>query len=74
MNSSLATSSAKQIAPTFRPELTPEVFVQPAFLKILARSPSESELAASLAYLEQQPKREYFITALINLNDFVMIR
>lgn len=74
MNSSLATASAKQIATTFEAELTPEEFVSMAFLKILARQPDESELKVSLAYLEEQPNREHFITALINLNDFVMIR
>ena len=33
-----------------------------------------AELAESLAYLNEQPKREHFIHALINLNDFLMIR
>lgn len=74
MNSPLATMSAKQIATTFKADLAPEMFVQTAFLKILARRPSESEFTVSLAYLKEQPTREHFITALINLNDFVMIR
>ena len=41
---------------------------------ILARPPAQAELAESLAYLKTQPKREHFIHALINLNDFLMIR
>ncbi len=74
MNSPLATASAKQIATTFKADLGREEFVRTAFLKILARQPNESELAVSLAYLKDNPAREYFITGLINLNDFVMIR
>lgn len=74
MNSPLATSSAKQIATTFKADLDTKEFVRVAFLKILAREPSDSELAASLSYINKQPNREHFITALINLNDFVMIR
>ena len=43
-------------------------------ISLLARKPNETELTVSLAYLEKQPNREHFINALINLNDFVMIR
>ena len=74
MNSQLATASAKQITTTFNSALTREAFVQAAFLKLLARQPNETELTVSLAYLEKHPNREHFINALINLNDFVMIR
>ena len=54
--------------------MSPKAFVRAAFSKILARPPAQAELAESLAYLEVQPKREHFIHALINLNDFLMIR
>ena len=74
MNSQFATASAKQITTTFNSALTREAFVQAAFLKLLARQPNETELTVSLAYLEKHPNREHFINALINLNDFVMIR
>ena len=74
MNSQTAAASAKQIAAVFGPEMSPEAFVRAAFSKILARPPAQAELAESLAYLEVQPKREHFIHALINLNDFLMIR
>jgi len=74
MNSQTATVSAKQIATTFNPDMSPEAFVRNAFLKILARPPIEAELAESLSYLQDQPKREHFIHALINLNDFLIIR
>ena len=74
MNSPLATGSAKQIVTTFNADLSMEEFVRTAFLKILARQPNNSELTVSLSYLDKHPTREHFITALINLNDFVMIR
>ena len=43
-------------------------------MKILAREPAEAELAESLSYLRDEPRREYFVHALINLNDFLVIR
>ncbi|HBO50842.1 MAG TPA: hypothetical protein DD471_02575, partial [Planctomycetes bacterium] len=74
MNSQTATASAKQIAATFKPGMSSEAFARAAFLKILGRQPAEAELAESLAFLEEQKKRDYFIHALINLNDFLVIR
>ena len=74
MNSQTASTSAKQIAAEFETNMSPEAFVRAAFSKILARPPVPVELAESLAYLNEQPKREHFIHALINLNDFLMIR
>ena len=74
MNSQTASTSAKQIGAEFETNMSPEAFVRAAFSKILARPPVPVELAESLAYLNEQPKREHFIHALINLNDFLMIR
>ena len=74
MNSQTATAAAKQIAETFNPDMNPKAFARAAFMKILAREPAEAELAESLSYLRDQPRREYFIHALINLNDFLVIR
>ena len=74
MNSETATTSAKQIAATFSPDMNSGEFVRAAFLRILAREPAEAELAESLSYLRDQPRREHFIHALINLNDFLVIR
>ncbi|MBT6721749.1 MAG: DUF1553 domain-containing protein [Planctomycetaceae bacterium] len=74
MNSPLATAAAKQIATTFHADLTQEEFVRAAFLKVLGRQPNDSELTVSLTYLKEKAAPEYFIAALINLNDFVMIR
>ena len=74
MNSQTAAVSAKQIAAVFEMNMSPDAFVRAAFLKILARPPAPAELVESLAYLKAQPKREHFVHALINLNDFLMIR
>ena len=74
MNSQTAAASAKQIAAVFEPNISSEALVRAAFSMILARPPAQAELAESLAYLKAQPKREHFIHALINLNDFLMIR
>lgn len=74
MNSQTSATAAKQIAAAFKSDLEPEAFIQSAFMKILARPPSKVELNESLLYLKDQPKREHFIHALINLNDFLVIR
>ena len=74
MNSQTATAAAKQIAATFSPDMSSGEFVRAAFMKILAREPAEAELAESLSYLRDEPRREYFVHALINLNDFLVIR
>ena len=74
MNSQTAATAAQQIAATFKPELSAETFVRSAFLKILARQPTDAELTESLSYLKDQPRREHFIHALLNLNDFLVIR
>ena len=74
MNSQTATAAAKQIAATFSSDMNSGEFVRAAFMKILAREPAEAELAESLSYLRDEPRREYFIHALINLNDFLVIR
>ena len=74
MNSQTAAASAKQIAAVFETNISSEALVRAAFSMILARPPAQAELVESLAYLKAQPKREHFIHALINLNDFLMIR
>ncbi len=74
MNSQTATASAKQIAATFKPDMSSEAFARAAFLKIIGRQPAETELAESLAFLKEQKKRDHFIHVLINHNDFLVIR
>ena len=74
MNSETATRSAREIASMLDPGMSPRSFVRETFRRVLARDPAEEELAESLSYLEDQPRRDYFIHALINLNDFLVIR
>ena len=74
MNSETATAAVEGIAATFKAGMNPEAFVREAFEKILAREPAEDELIESLSYLQDHPRREHFIHALINLNDFLVIR
>ena len=74
MNSQSTTAAARQIAAAFEQDMNPEAFIQAAFLKILARPAAESELAKSRSYLKEQPRREHFIHALLNHNDFLVIR
>ena len=74
MNSQTATESAKQIDAKFEPGLAPEEFAGSAFFEMVARHSTEAELAESVLYLKDQPNREHFILALINLNDFLVIR
>jgi cytochrome c553 len=74
MNSQTANIAASQIAEKLKATKSPEAFIKAAFFKILARQPTAIELTASMVFLKQQPKREYFISALINHNDFLVIR
>ena len=74
MNSQTATEAAKQISAQFNSVKSSENFISAAFLKILGRKPGDEEIKESLAFLKLQPKRENFIHALLNLNDFQVIR
>lgn len=74
MNSKTAAEAAKQITAIFGKNLDDKAFIQAAFLKVLGRRAHESEFAESLAFLKEQPKRENFVHALLNLNDFLVIR
>ena len=74
MNSETTSMAARQIAASFKQGMSSETFVQAAFLKILARPAAASELAKSRTYLKAQPQREHFIHALLNHNDFLVIR
>ncbi|MCH2212249.1 MAG: PSD1 and planctomycete cytochrome C domain-containing protein [Fuerstiella sp.] len=74
MNSQTATAAVKQIAATFKQDMSSEAFVRAAFEKILGRRPVAAELAESLAFLKEQKKRDHFIHVMINHNDFLVIR
>ncbi|MGB0326181.1 MAG: PSD1 and planctomycete cytochrome C domain-containing protein [Akkermansiaceae bacterium] len=74
MNSKTAAEAARKIAASFGKDLDNEKFIKAVFFKILGRKAYESELAESLTFLKQSSNREHFVHALINLNDFFVIR
>jgi len=74
MNSKLVIDSAALITKKLNPALPADEFARAAFRLVLAREPLADELAACREFLRDQPKRERFVHALLNHNDFVMIR
>ena len=74
MNSQTAITAASQITKNLKQKKDPEAFARAAFLKILARQPTSVELTESINFMQEQPRREHFIHALINHNDFLVIR
>lgn len=74
MNSKTTAVAASKIAASFGKDLNDEAFIQAAFFKVLGRKARDSELTESQAFFKEQPKREHFVHALINLNDFLVIR
>jgi hypothetical protein len=74
MNSREAFEAAKHITTRFDAGMTDDTFARNAFMLLLARHPSESELQACLAFLKTTPDRVQFIHALLNHNDFQVIR
>ena len=74
MNSREAIESATLIASRFNANLTDMEFAKTVFLQLLARPPSEPELAACVDFLKLTPKRIQFVHALLNHNDFQVIR
>jgi len=74
MNSRDATAAAETIVSKFKAELTDGEFAQAAFWLLLARAPTGNELDACLAFLKENPSRVQFVQALLNHNDFLVIR
>jgi len=74
MNSKLAIDTAAELAKKLDLSLSEEDYVRAAFGSMLAREPTEAELAACRSFLQDQPKRERLVHALLNHNDFVTIR
>ncbi|QDS96133.1 Planctomycete cytochrome C [Roseimaritima multifibrata] len=74
MNSRDAIEAAGEIHSQFDTGLTDADFAQEAFLLILARPPSANEIEACLAFLAESKDRVRFIHALLNHNDFQVIR
>lgn len=74
MNSHGANEAAGDIAARLAPDLSDKEFAEAAFLQILARPPSANELEACLAFLTEKHDRTRFVHALLNHNDFQVIR
>ena len=74
MNSQEAMEAARDIASMFAANLSDKEFAEAAFLRLLARTPSKKELDACAAFLHSTPDRAQFIHALLNHNDFQVIR
>ncbi|MFT5299700.1 MAG: hypothetical protein ACI814_000473 [Mariniblastus sp.] len=74
MNSREAIEAAGHITSSFSPALTDVEFARSAFLQLLARAPSEIEMQACLAFLKANSDRVHFVHALLNHNDFQVIR
>ena len=51
-----------------------ETFVNETFFHILCRKPSKAELDECLKFLDEVPNRARLVQALLNHNDFLMIR
>lgn len=74
MNSREAIEAAGQIESTFNGSLTDSEFAEAAFLLILARQPSDNETQTCLSFLKDNPDRVQFVHALLNHNDFLVVR
>jgi len=74
MNSRDAIESAKQIQAQSNADLPDADFARNMFLRVLARTPSEKELRACELFLKENSARASFVHALINHNDFLVIR
>ncbi len=74
MNSREAVEAARQISARLGKDQSDFAFAQSAFLQLLARTPSGSEMKACLSFLKANPNRVLFIHALLNHNDFQVIR
>ena len=74
MNSREAIESANLITSQFDLKLTDIQFIEAAFLRLLARSPTQQETKACLDFLKDNRERNQFIHALLNHNDFQVIR
>jgi len=78
-NSRLVVEQAKVLAGKLKDFTEPAAFVGAAYLRVLARRPSEQELKACRAFLDdprdgEDRARENLIVVLFNHNDFVTVR
>ena len=73
-NSSLSLEMCAQIATATAPGSDDRKFAGQAFQQILCRPPSATELAECIKFLAEVPNRARLVHALVNHNDFIMIR
>jgi hypothetical protein len=78
-NSRLVVEQAKVLAGKLKDCIAPGAFIEAAYLRVLARRPSEHELEACRAFLVDPREngdraRENLIVVLFNHNDFVTVR
>ena len=74
MNSREAYQAAVQIAARFEGLSDGDTFAKEIFQLVLARQPTETELAVCLGFLQEHPNRVQYVHALLNHNDFQVIR
>jgi hypothetical protein len=73
-NSKIAFEMSSLIPETLGGNLTDRDFSAAAFHLILCRRPNDAEVLECLNFLKEEPDRARFVHALLNHNDFVMIR
>lgn len=73
-NSKLSLDTGRLLAGNIGPVSDDRAFALKAFSLVLCRAPTEEELTACLEFLKAVPKRDRLVHALLNHNDFVMIR
>ena len=73
-NSKLALEMAAKIPAAFGENLSTTEFAREAFQLILCREPNPSELAECVNFLNEEKDRGRLVHALLNHNDFIMIR
>ena len=74
MNSRIAIESAKMIAETVEKNIGDGDFADRAFFLLLCRTPSDAEANACREFLDTNLVRDQYIHALLNHNDFLVIR
>ncbi len=74
MNSREVIEAAQRITSRYASERTDDAFAIAVFQQLLARRPSANEIQACLAFLSDNPDRIQFVHALLNHNDFQVIR
>ncbi len=73
-NSEIAIEMSNEIAARFEENLARSEFAEQAFHLVLCRKPNEAELAECVSFLENGSDRADLVHALLNHNDFIMIR